>query len=138
MSPSAMFLAHADAAVTRTRDSLARLRSALIAQSGTMSSPRQCRVEDLLLDLGRRHSRLANACLAMKEADASAMPSAWRHFLVCYDDYLAAVRDAKCELANEEYIDNMAAKVAAATDFATPRMVGGWPATAGPASLNRQ
>ena len=119
MSPSVEFQAHAEAAVARSRASLTRLRSALVAQMGRMSRPRQCRAEDLLLDLGRRHAKVADACLAMKEADASALPSQWRHFLVCYDDYLEAVRDAKCQLADEEFIDDMAAKVEAFVPAAT-------------------
>ena len=119
MSPSVQFQEHAEAAVARTKVALLRLRSTLIAQMGRMSRPRQCRVEALLLDLGLRHCKLTDACVAMKEADGSALPLKWRHFLACYDDYLAAVRDSKCELANEEYIDDMAAKVATGRDSAS-------------------
>lgn len=65
--------------------------------------------EDLLAGLDRRHAIAMDAYRDMEHAGSDALPGLWRRFLECHDDYLEAMRNARCALAEEEYIDNIAA-----------------------------
>lgn len=111
MSPSVDFLAHAAAAVERTRRSLTGLRAGIGAGMAGMSQPSQCLAEDILLGLDRRYAIVMDAYRDMEHADPDALPRLWRRFLACYDGYLEAARLAKFELANDAYIEDIAAKL---------------------------
>ena len=111
MSPSVDFLAHAAAAVERTRRSLTGLRAGVGAGMAGMSQPSRNLAEDVLLGLDRRHAIVMDAYHDMERAHPDALPRLWRHFLACYDSYLEAARLAKVELANEAYIDDITSKL---------------------------
>lgn len=110
MAPLTDLLSHANAAVERSRHSLAELRTSLGTEPASMSRQHRCCVEAALKDCQRRHTLVIDAWREMERHKADAMPELWPRFLVCYDDYLEAVREAKCGLAREEYLDEVAVK----------------------------
>lgn len=78
-----------------------------------MSRQRRCYVEGALVDLARRHSFVVDTYREMARAGNDALPQLWQRFLICYDDYMEALRNAKCELAREEYLEDVDSKAQA-------------------------
>lgn len=113
MAPLSDLLSHASASVERSRHSLARLRASLDAERANMSRQRRCCVEGALVDLARRHSFVVDTYREMARAGNDALPQLWQRFLICYDDYMEALRNAKCELAREEYLEDVDSKAQA-------------------------
>jgi hypothetical protein len=110
-------LKHARAAVLRATMDLDQVRRELKDATG-MSRPHRLTVEEEVLELTRQLSVLTDRFDEMTKASADDLPSVWRHFLVAYDDYLEAVRRAKCARANEEYLDDLSVTAQASGDEA--------------------
>lgn len=102
------FIEHARTAVERIASGLARLRHRLELGNADMGRQHRLTVEHALARLARRHAVLMQHYERMSNASAEALPASWRDFLWCYDEYLQAVREAKCGLAHEEYWDDLA------------------------------
>jgi hypothetical protein len=92
-------LNHAKSAVDQTASSLTQMHARL--QTAELSRLHRLIVEETLRDLSRRHEILVDLYEGMLDAPADELPTHWQRFFVCYDDYLEAVRDAKCRLVRE-------------------------------------
>jgi hypothetical protein len=98
-------LDHARAAVERTGRSLAELQATVDSPSaGRFGRQHRLLIDVALLDLGRRHAALSSLYAAMSDAPEDQVSGCWQRFFECYDDYLAAARDARSRLVqNEEH-----------------------------------
>lgn len=92
-------LNHAKSAVDQTASSLTEMHTRL--QTAELSRQHRLIVEETLHDLSRRHEILLDLYEGMLDVPANELPTHWQRFFVCYDDYLEAVRDAKCRLVRE-------------------------------------
>jgi len=92
-------LSHAKSAVDQAASSLTEMHARL--QSAELTRLHRLIVEETLHDLSRRHEILVNLYEGMLDVPANELPTHWRRFFVCYDDYLEVVRDAKCRLVRE-------------------------------------
>jgi len=92
-------LNHAKSAVDRTAHSLSKMRARL--QAAELSRQHRLIVDEAMHDLSRRHEMLAKLYEEMLDVPDSELPTHWQRFFICYDDYLEAVRDAKCRLVRE-------------------------------------
>ena len=108
-------LKHARTAILRAKVDLELVRRELKDAPG-MSRPHRLTVEEEVLELTRQFSVLTDRFDEMVNANSDDLPSLWRHFLVAYDDYLDAVRRAKCARAREEYLDDLSATAQATGD----------------------
>lgn len=99
MLGKADILNHARSAVDGTARSLSEMRMRL--ETAGLSRQHRLVVEGAMHDLSRRHEVLVRLYEAMLDVPASELPTHWQRFFVCYEDYLEAVRDAKCRLVRE-------------------------------------
>lgn len=99
MLDKADILNHAKSAVDGTARSLSEMRARV--QTAGLSRQHRLIAEGAMRDLSHRHEVLVRLYETMLDVPASELPTHWQRFFVCYDDYLEAVRDAKCSLVRE-------------------------------------
>lgn len=92
-------LNHAKSAVDRTAHSLSKMQARL--QAAGLSRQHRLIVDEAMHGLRHRHEMLARLYEEMLAVPDSELPTHWQRFFACYDDYLEAVRDAKCRLVQE-------------------------------------
>lgn len=95
----AELLQHAGEAVGRAAQLLAELRDATKVHAAGMGRQHRLYVQETIMELDRRRACLASVFDDMRQAPADDLPRQWQRFFACYDDYLAAVRKARHELA---------------------------------------
>ena len=95
-------LNHAKAAVNRAAESLLDLRARLETPTACLGRQHRLIIEGAVHDLSRRHERLETLYQAMLDASPAELPASWRRFFACYDEYLEALRDAKCTVARDD------------------------------------
>jgi len=99
MLDKADILNHAKSAVDQTALSLSEMHTRL--QTAGLSRQHRLMVDEAMHGLSHRHEVLVNLYQEMLDVPDSELPPYWQRFFVCYDDYLEAVRDAKCRLVRE-------------------------------------
>lgn len=126
MQATTQLLGHAHAALDRSALMLSEMRQTLCAGHSTMGRRRRDAADEAVFQVARRYRRLVDARNEMDAPSREHFPAAWRRFFTRYDEYLEAVRDAKCALAHEEYWESLGS-TAAAVASESPRPTESFP-----------
>jgi hypothetical protein len=113
MEATKHLLAHARSALDRSAMLLAEMQQNICSSQSTMGPKRHEAATKTVLELARRYRLLVEAFNGMDGATREELPAGWRRFFSRYDEYLEAIRDAKCSLAREEYWETLSTAAAA-------------------------
>lgn len=112
MEATKHLLAHARSALDRSALLLAEMQQNLYLSQSTVGPRCHEAATRTVLELARRYRLLVDAFNGMDGATREELSAGWRQFFSRYDEYLEAVRDAKCSLAREEYWETLSTTAA--------------------------
>jgi hypothetical protein len=95
-------LKHAKTALERSATGVSELSLRLKKSAAGTGRAHRIMVEDTIAELCRLHAVLTCAYSEMVLAPKEELPTLWRRFYVCYDQYLEAARLARTGLAQED------------------------------------